>query len=268
MFHSYRTTLAAAALALALPAAALAQTPIGNLHCNDATGVTLMNHQPVTIRGIVTAQNPTGTATRMYVQDGTGGVNVFGGATRYCGNVGDDVTVTGIVQQFNGLVEVDSASMTVTLNSAGNPTPAPLIMSVAQVGQTYNMGTNCEPNEARLVTAINGILRTTAGALPPATYASNGNYHLENYGPDSLTNFTTVFIAANGNGCNASPLVGAAISKTVVCVTGVLSQFQSGAGPYTSGYEIIPRFVADITANCAATPAPIRSWGELRRIYR
>jgi hypothetical protein len=45
---------------------ALAATNIGDLHCNDANGVALTLNSVVTIQGIVTANQPTGSANRFY----------------------------------------------------------------------------------------------------------------------------------------------------------------------------------------------------------
>jgi predicted extracellular nuclease len=50
---------------------ALAATNIGDLHCNDANGVALTLNSVVTIQGIVTANQPTGSANRFYLQDAT-----------------------------------------------------------------------------------------------------------------------------------------------------------------------------------------------------
>src|SRR4029078_8630455 len=81
---------------------ALAATNIGDLHCNDANGVALTLNSVVTIQGIVTANQPTGSANRFYIQDATGGVNVFGSPQDCTIAVGDELEVTGTVAQFNG----------------------------------------------------------------------------------------------------------------------------------------------------------------------
>src|SRR5260221_1433061 len=219
--------------------AALAQTPIIQLHCNDANGVPLLNGQTVTVRGIVTSMNPTSAATtrtRLYIQDASGGINVFG-LPLYCGNRGDDITVVGTIEQFNGLDEVAQfiAPLSITVNSTGNPQPAALPLTIAQANATYQAN-NCEPNEGRLVSLTNLLIRTTTGAMPPATFAINGNYHLEHDGPDSTTNWITLFIAQKGDGCNQSPLVDMAIPMLPATVIGILPQFDSSA-PFTGDHE-------------------------------
>ena len=244
-------------------APASAVTPIGTLRCDDATGIPLLNHQTETVRGIVTLDYYTGTNTRLYIQDATGGINVYG-PPLYCGNLGDDITVTGVIQAFNGLTELDSV-ITVTLNSPGNPQPTPLPLTIAMANATFQAD-NCEPNESRLVHLANVLIRTTAGAMPPATYTNNINLHLENNGPDSTTNWIVMFVPANGPNCGVDPMIGQPILKTVCGVVGVLSQFKSSS-PYTSGYEIIPRTTADVRSG-ETVPVKNSTWGELRRLYR
>ena len=235
-------------------------TAIGSLHCNDGSGAPLRLGQVVTVRGIVTQMSPTASNSRFYVQDATGGVNVFG-TPRYCGQRGDDVTVTGTIAQFTGLTEVSSTGirpLSVTVNSTGNPQPAPLELTVAGAMTSYQAG--CEPNEGRLVTLDHVIVRTSTGGMPSGAFAS-GNYRLENFAADSSTSWVVMFVAANGDQCLTAPMLGAPIPVLPLNATGVLSQFTSTTPP-TDGYQLLPRTSGDLVPLPApllaatATPAP------------
>lgn len=260
---SHRTLLTAVAVA-AVPMAAMAQQPIGTLHCNDANGIPLTLGQTVTVRGIVTQQYPPANNTRLFIQDFSGGINVFG-TPKYCGNVGDDLTVQGVVSQFNGLTEVASP-LVITVNSVGNASPPPLPLTIAQLNATYQPD-NCEPNEGKLVQLQAGIIRTATGAMPSGGFLPSTLYNLENFGPDSTTNFAVLFIYGGSFNCAAAPLVDHPIPLGVVCVTGVVSQFQTAPAPFNGVYEIIPRFPSDL-AVCSAIPVRRSRWGELKQMYR
>jgi hypothetical protein len=242
---------------------AMAQQPIGTLHCNDANGIPLTLGQTVTVRGTVTQQFPL-SFTRLFLQDFSGGINVFG-TPQYCGNVGDDLTVQGVITQFNGLTELASP-LVITVNGVGNPTPAPLQLTVAQVRATYQPD-DCEPNEGRLVQVESAIIRTTTGAMPSGGFLPSTLYNLENFGPDSTTNFVSLFIYGGRFQCSPAPLVDSPIPLDVVCVTGTISQFQTSPAPFNGVYEIIPRFPSDLVA-CRATPVRNKTWGQLKQTYR
>lgn len=263
MQFTHRTLLTALAVA-ATPIVAMAQQPIGTLHCNDANGVPLAMGQTVTVRGVVTQQFPPANNTRLFIQDPSGGINIFG-TPKYCGNVGDDLTVQGVISQFNGLTEVASPLL-ITVNGVGNAPPAPLPISIAQLNATYQPD-NCEPNEGKLVRVQSAIIRTTTGAMPSGGFLPSTLYNLENFGPDSTTNFTLLFVYGGSFNCSPAPLVDTPIPLGVVCVTGVISQFQTAPAPFNSAYEIIPRFPSDLVA-CGATPARRSAWGQLKRMYR
>src|SRR5262252_4496391 len=182
----YRVSLIVVVV-IAAPWVAQAQQPIATLHCNDANGVPLMLGQTVTVRGIVTQQFPTLNNTRLFIQDSSGGINIFG-MPLYCGHVGDDLTVQGVVSQFDGLTEVASP-LVITVNGIGSASPAPMPTIVAQINATYQPN-DCEPNEWRLVRVQAGIIRTLTGAMPSGGFLPSTLYNLENFGPDSTTNVT------------------------------------------------------------------------------
>ncbi|MCU0621788.1 MAG: hypothetical protein MUC69_09815 [Gemmatimonadales bacterium] len=265
----------AALLSLALAASAAAGVPItniGTLHCNDADGNALLLNQVFTIQGVVTANQPTGSNNRLYIQDATGGINVFGAPQNCALQFGDLVEVTGTLIQFSGLTELASVTgglpLTLTILSSGNPPPAAVALTIPDFNGIYQ-ASNCEPLESARV-RLTGLLRTAGGAMPApgANFAANTNYRLINFGPDSLTNFATVRIVQSSNGCSVTnPLVGTPIPVGCpVDVTGVASQFD-GTIPYTVGYQLLPAAVGDVQLNCG-TPSRSTTWGQVKVRYR
>jgi hypothetical protein len=264
MRSGYLSVLLAAAL-VSLPAAAFAVN-IGTLHCDDASGNNLNIGSTVTITGVVTELSFTSSSVRMYVQDPTGGINVFG-TSPYCpAGLGDNVTVTGTIAQFNGLTEVGNP-LTIVVNSSGNPTPAPLALTPGQVNATFQ-ASNCEPNEGLLVQVSCAYIRTSTGAVPAAgaTFAANTNYQLVDVA-NAASNCIMFITKPSSTTCpQVNPLIGTLIPTDPQQVVGVLSQFKS-TSPFTSGYEVIPRLLSDLT-DCQATPTSKGSWGRLKTLYR
>lgn len=96
-----------------------------NLSCfSDSVGVSC------TLNGVVHGLNYSTTGLRFYMIDNTGGISVFNSANPpgYVVTEGDDIDVTGIIQQFMGQTEI--AVDTIIVNSTGNPLVAPDTITV------------------------------------------------------------------------------------------------------------------------------------------
>jgi hypothetical protein len=264
MRKGYGSLLLVIALAV-LPATAFA-VDIGTLHCNDASGNNLNIGAMATVTGVVTELSFTSSAVRMYVQDATGGINVFG-TNSYCpAGLGDNVTVTGTISQFNGLAELGGSNLTIVVNSSGNPDPGPLTLTPAQVNATFD-ATNCEPNEGVLVQVSCSFVRTSTGAVPApgALFAANTNYQLVDAG-NPASECTLFITKPSSTTCpQVNPLIGTPIPTGPVLTTGVLSQFKS-TSPFTSGYEVIPRLLTDIVS--CPVPTQSETWGKVKSTYR
>ena len=81
------------------------------------------------------------------------------------------------------------------------------------------------------------------------------------------TNFALLFIYGGSLNCASRPLVDTPIPLGPVCVTGVISQFQTFPAPFNGTYEIIPRFPSDLV-KCGAIPVRSTTWGLLKQAYR
>ncbi len=204
--------------------------PIVTVHVNDATGVPAAPFglgEEVTVTGIVTANYST-VRTDVYVQDGTGGINVFSFDTLTIPlDRGDSVTVTGTILQFRGLTELGVEFSLLQKHASGHPVPAPMVMRCAEVNSTFRPDYT-EPNESRLI-RINGVTyNQTASTITDASGT------------------TGVFIP------NTFPP-----TPGVFDIVGILKQFKPGTPapgpPFTADYEIVPRDSADIIAH----PGPI-----------
>ncbi|PCH94620.1 MAG: hypothetical protein COB85_05460, partial [Bacteroidetes bacterium] len=189
-----------------LPFMSIAQTDIA-----DARTFTI--GATITVTGVVTNGSELGVIR--YIQDATGGIACYPGtgSVGFNPNRGDSITVTGTLKSYNELLEVDPIT-SVTINSTGNASPTPLIVTPNQQDET---------NESELVQVDNAVF-----ANGGSTFSGSTNY---------------VFTASGQNGevriNNNSDLVGTLIPVAPVTIVALASQF------FTT-YQLLPRDVNDI----------------------
>jgi len=170
----------------------------------------------VTVKGIVT--NGAELGVIRYFQDNTAGIAAYGSITNTA-KLGDSVTITGTLKNYNQLLELDPTT-SVIIRSSGNPVPAPVILTPAQLTETY---------EARLL-QLNNVLFADAGGV--------------------FTQKKYLFSSLNGESgyiyvkSSQTDIVGKPIPSGLVSLTGVLSQFDYSSP--TAGYQLLPRTIADI----------------------
>lgn len=184
-----------------------------NAQTDIANARTYAIGQTVTIKGVVTNGSELGNIR--YIQDGTAALPAFGsllsGVQR-----GDSISATGVLYDFNGLLELSPTNSFIDL---GNGTlPAAQIIPITSAG---------EPLEAQLL-QFDNVTFTTSG-----TFAGNTNYN--------VTDGTNTLQIRISNGTN---LVGQAIPTGSVSVRGLLSQFNAT-------YQLLPRDQQDIFAYVA-----------------
>jgi phosphatidylserine/phosphatidylglycerophosphate/cardiolipin synthase-like enzyme len=212
-----------------------------DLHNNTSTGVPAAPYTigtVVTITGIVTVPDSVFNtySTDCYIQDDTGGLDIFVSAGLNGGlhfKLGDNVTVTAKVAQFNGLTEIGTtlADVTLVTNSTGNPVPDPLVMTCAQLNSSFYPNYS-EPNESRLI-RINGV-QIVGGTWPVTPSASNVSIQISD-GTGTVLLYIDKDCGANGT---PEPV-------GYFDVIGIHKQYDT-TSPYTTGYEILPRFATDI----------------------
>jgi len=196
--------------------------PIVDIHINDAMGISASPYglgTSVTISGIVTADF-NNTRTDVYVQDETAGINLFSFSRYFDYQVGDSVTVTGTILQFRGLTEISPDSSLFIIHSHCHVVPEPMVLTAAQVNQTFNSINFTEPNEGRLI-RVNSV-----------------TYNSSNQTMTDATGTTGAFLGS------LTPPNG------TVDIIGILKQYKPGLGtpppPFTSDYEISARSQEDI----------------------
>lgn len=195
--------------------------PIANAQTPIAQARDLAEGTVVTIRGLVTNGSELGGIR--YVQDATAGIAVFPGTGSTSGFSplrGSDISVSGPLKLFNGLLEIDPVQA-FTLHSTNNPLPPAQLIDPAGMG---------ESNESELV-RINGCTLQGAGgsfASGALGFSSNGQTG-------------NVFLRSG------HPLIGSLIPTEVVDLIGIVSQYSTG--PVVGGYQLLLRNAADILAS-------------------
>ena len=157
----------------------------------------------------------------------------------YSWNMGDQLNITGVVTQYNGMSEIipiDSTGWVFV--SSGNPTPAPTVLSLAQ------FKANAELYEGSLVGFVG--LSLVSGTWPAA--GSSANLSLSD-GVD-----TVVFRIDSDTDIDGSPQ-----PTWPVDVVGIGSQFDNSA-PYSSGYQVFPRFYASDFLPAGSLPVELTSF--------
>jgi len=220
------------ALVTPLPSFVLYGNPraIAVVKVNDAQGVPLNLQNPVTVRGIVTVAKEFGGPA--YIQDASGGLAVFDLPFENAVKIGDEVTITGTVTQFNGLTELAGVTLH-RIHSSGNDL-VPLVVTCSQVAHD-GLGGN-ELYEGMLV-QLNGVRVRDANGVVFSTWAtdpSGTNYWI--YDTDSVQ------VRIDGSITN---IPGTSAPASNFDLVGIVGQFVSAA-PFAGGYQIMPRFSADI----------------------
>ncbi len=192
----------------------------------DARNATLGS--VVTVSGHVTS-GPTLGPIR-YLQDGDAGIAAYPGSGSVPGfnpQQGDDITLTGTLTNFNGLLEVTPIT-SFSVNSSGNPVPAPVVITPSGLNESV---------EAQLV------------RLEGVQFAGSGNFSAGAWLVQVGIQSATIYLRSG------HPLVGTPLPAGPVDITGLVSQYDPDV-PYNSGYQLLPRDGADITPHGSISILP------------
>jgi phosphatidylserine/phosphatidylglycerophosphate/cardiolipin synthase-like enzyme len=165
----------------------------------------------VTITGIITNSGELGIIR--YIQDQTAGIGVYSYNLSLEADMGDSVTVTGTLKNYNNLLELDPVSSW-TVHSSGHDLPEPVLVTIPELNDN---------NEGMLV-KIENVLFTNGGAV-----FSGGTYSFSSGG-----NSCQIYVRTND-----SPLVGEIIPSQPVTLIGINSQFYDN-------YQVLVRSYADL----------------------
>lgn len=198
---------------------------ISALRVNDVNGVSILKDSIVNIRGIVYGVDMQGSATSLQYTliDPTGGVGIFRSgannppAITIVPEEGDSMSVYGKVAEFNGLTQVNMDS--IVLISKNNALKAPRVITTLD-----------ESAESDLVLFRNAVIVDTI--------ANTGSG-------------TTIKIAAGTDTLDLRIDADVTVFGTTLPakfnVVGLGGQFDN-SNPKNSGYQLLPRYIADITA--------------------
>ncbi len=193
---------------LAMGYSAMAQMPIQQARSQN-TGST------VTISGRVTNGNELGTIR--YVEDATGGLPAYPGSGSIQGfasqvDRGDSITVTGVLYDYNGLLELSPVTG-FTVHSKGNVLPNPPSRTLSEIQESLE-GT---------IARFESVTFQAGG-----DFKGNTNYTVK----DSNGGIAEVYIR------NGQDIVGTPIPTAPVDLVGIISAY--------FGFQILPRDLADL----------------------
>jgi len=200
----------------------VAQITITEARENNPDGSLAREGQTVQLTGIAIGPNlrPGGFTFLLYDVSNSIGITVFttDNTTGYSVTDGDELTVEGVLEQFNGLAEIEPTSIAV--NSQGNTVPDPVIVTDLD-----------ETSESNLVTYKNAMLEDVS------KWKTSGSFNV------FVTNGTSTIQVRIDSDTDISGMEAPLGSFDI---TGMGGQFDSDA-PYDSGYQLFPRFVGDIS---------------------
>lgn len=191
----------------------------------------------VRVRGRLTgpaSSFTTGSNKSLYIEDATQGINVYGctypsAQEKYLDSLGVEWEVVGTVTEYNGLTEIAKGTMFVTDSASVPVVPRRL---------PYNTSLS-EGMESNLITFVGDVVQ---GAVRSGT----GYNVLVKNGSAPIT----VRI-----GDNTGVIIGDYLRTPGrrVRFTGIVGQYDY-TSPYTTGYQLLPRFDADVRDTTGAFP--------------
>ncbi|MCA1779427.1 MAG: lamin tail domain-containing protein, partial [Xanthomonadaceae bacterium] len=201
-------------------------TPIALLRAVNDQGVLSTRTCAARIEGVMTAEPGlfNDFVTIAYVQDASGGLQIFDSRIDPAIGRGDRVEWIGEVEQFGGQAELVVAEPFGNfgfLRLGTGTVPTPQVVTVAELGEAI---------EGRLIRLNN--ITISSGSIPEA---GNGNLVITDNGID----FATLRID------DTTDLPGSNTPTEAFDVIGIASQFDSWV-PLNSGYQILPRGKADL----------------------
>ncbi|WP_335547459.1 Ig-like domain-containing protein [Neobacillus drentensis] len=204
-------------------------TPLNEVKATDSKGILTNLNGFFTVEGVVTIQNGIlGTQkNNFYIQDATGGINVFGSYdSGLTVQRGDKLRVTGKVIVYNGMTEFEPTAIQKLEEGLALPT----VKDITILG--LNTFTTAEPLEGSLV-AVTGKVSAVA--------ATGANYNVTLV--DENTKTTTIRVmGATG----IKPDTDLVIGKSYT-ITGIVGQYTTNA-THVNGYQVFPRDVKDIAS--------------------
>lgn len=201
--------------------------PIDSVRRLDANGVPILVNQHVLVKGVVTTHQELGVPL-VYFQVPSAGLCAYdatfgNGVTR-----GDSIIVSGLVTNYNGLIELQPVdSFRVLASNITTPVPNVITPTQARNGEQW---------ESKLIRIDSVTMVKTTGGVQATTWTTSS----------SGTNY---WIFSGSDSCQiriytSSNIAGTTIPSYPFSVVALMSQYSSSA-PYNTGYQIIPRDLND-----------------------
>jgi len=229
--HTGQTTLSAKS-ANSSYFAGISKMSLSGLKKMDANLLNLYKGYYAKVTGVINGPNYQATNLAQYVQDDSGGLNLFkSGALADTLNRGDSIIVLGRLDQFRGTTEIvpDSSAHGKDIQVVGTgKVVAPINLTAAQ------FNANPELYESRLV-RFTGLTKKYSDSTWPG---QPGNIAIVMY----QTGSTDTLILFNNAGV---PAVNAPEPAYPVTITAIAVQFASSGAATIGPYEILPRYVTD-----------------------
>ena len=178
----------------------------------------------VTITGLVNSGNLSGSGSDYTIQDATAGINMYLAGVPVALGLGDEVTVTGITEDYSGKYEVKPATASdIVVNSTGNVLPE------AQVISASELASNGEMYESELI-RINGLSNAGTGDAWPVS-GSDANLDVTDGSGTSVMRID-----------KETEIDGTPEPVWPMDVVGIVSEFNGT-------YQIMPRMLADFLSD-------------------
>ncbi|KAB1063937.1 T9SS type A sorting domain-containing protein [Salibacter halophilus] len=142
---------------------------------------------------------------------------------------GDSIIIRGTVDQFNGLTQLGSIDSISVVNT-GNALPSPAVITALD-----------ETTESKLVRFDNAEITADLGF---------GNW-------EAVSGMDTITMRIETE-TNVDDSVSLAVGDSLCYIIGIGGQYDNNS-PYTEGYQMIPRYFADVDTTCgssSSTPTP------------
>jgi DNA/RNA endonuclease YhcR with UshA esterase domain len=168
---------------------------------------------------------------KMYIEDSAGGVLVFGYNLDYTKlnlTEGDKIQVRGTIAQYNGEAELKISSLEYIKYLGRGSVPSPMLLSTGY----FSNWTAAEKIEGMLI-KINGTV-TSVNVNSGYFYLDDGSGAIEIYAKAAGIDISNITKGEN------------------LTVVGIVSQYDRTL-PYTSYYEIMPRYSSDISENSTSS---------------
>ena len=179
----------------------------------------------VTVSGIITNGPEFGTSR--FMQDGTGGIEAYGILLNNI-TTGDSVVITGILSNYNSLLQINPSS--IQLISSGHASPASIVFSGGNIASAFS-----ETYEGTLVRLNGNTSITTSAGAALTTFAGNTTYRINGNASTGLR--------INSGSTGADGIIGTMAPSGNYDVTGIMGQFSSSNT--TTGYQLFPRLYND-----------------------